>query len=173
MSKLLFRLGFLALVSASAGAAQAQMRIDVTGIGANQLPIAIANFGGQGNPQPPVDSVIRSDLARSGMFRIIDIAEPLTEMSTLDLGALRNQGADSALVGSVNRTANGRLDVRYKLVDTVRQSVLAEEALIAATGDRMAPAYYLAAFSLVGTAAALLLPETRGRDIHVDTAPRG
>ncbi len=45
--------------------------------------------------------------------------------------------------------------------------------LIAATGDRMAPAYYLAAFSLVGTAAALLLPETRGRDIHVDTATRG
>jgi hypothetical protein len=44
--------------------------------------------------------------------------------------------------------------------------------LIAATGDRMAPAYYLAAFSLVGTIAALLLPETRGRDIHVDTATR-
>jgi hypothetical protein len=37
--------------------------------------------------------------------------------------------------------------------------------LIAATGDRMAPAYYLAAFSLVGTVAAWLLPETRGRDL--------
>ncbi|AWN45261.1 MFS transporter [Methylobacterium terrae] len=36
--------------------------------------------------------------------------------------------------------------------------------LIAATGDRMAPAWYLAAFSLVGTVAAWLLPETRGRD---------
>ncbi|AWB24470.1 MFS transporter [Methylobacterium currus] len=35
--------------------------------------------------------------------------------------------------------------------------------LITATGDRMAPAYYLAAFSLIGTAAAWLLPETRGR----------
>ncbi|WP_342151673.1 MFS transporter [Methylorubrum sp. SB2] len=37
--------------------------------------------------------------------------------------------------------------------------------LISTTGDRMMPAYYLAAFSLVGTAAALLLPETRGRDL--------
>ncbi|GJD55775.1 MFS transporter [Methylobacterium dankookense] len=37
--------------------------------------------------------------------------------------------------------------------------------LIAATGDRMAPAYYLAAFSLVGTLAALMLRETRGRDL--------
>ncbi len=44
--------------------------------------------------------------------------------------------------------------------------------LISATGDRMAPAYYLAAFSLLGTIAALLLPETRGRDIHVDGATR-
>ncbi|SFU34102.1 Predicted arabinose efflux permease, MFS family [Methylobacterium sp. 174MFSha1.1] len=38
--------------------------------------------------------------------------------------------------------------------------------LIAATGDRMAPAYYLAAFSLIGTVAAWLLPETRGRDLE-------
>ncbi len=37
--------------------------------------------------------------------------------------------------------------------------------LIAATGDRMMPAYYLAAFSLVGTVAAFLLPETRGKDL--------
>ena len=37
--------------------------------------------------------------------------------------------------------------------------------LIAATGDRRAPAYYLAAFSAVGTLAALMMPETRGRDL--------
>ena len=135
MSKLLFRLTFLLFAGLLSGVANGQMRIDVSGVGANQLPIAIANFGGQGKPQPAVDAVIRSDLARSGMFRIIDLADPLTETSTLDLGAFRNQGADSALVGSVNRTANGRLDVRYKLVDTVRQSVLAEESLLAAEGD--------------------------------------
>ena len=110
MSKLLFRLTFLLFTGLLSGVANSQMRIDVSGVGANQLPIAIANFGGQGKPQPAVDAVIRSDLARSGMFRIIDVADPLTETSSLDLGAFRNQGADSALVGSVNRSANGRLD---------------------------------------------------------------
>ncbi|TNC14429.1 MFS transporter [Methylobacterium terricola] len=45
--------------------------------------------------------------------------------------------------------------------------------LISATGDRMAPAYYLAAFSLVGTAAAWLLPETRGRDLEAGEGSRG
>jgi len=37
--------------------------------------------------------------------------------------------------------------------------------LIVVTGDKLAPAYYLAAFSVVGTIAALMLPETRGKDL--------
>ena len=37
--------------------------------------------------------------------------------------------------------------------------------LIAVTGDKLAPAYYLVAFSIVGTIAAWLLPETRGRQL--------
>ncbi len=41
--------------------------------------------------------------------------------------------------------------------------------LVTATGDRLAPAYYLAAFSLVGTIAALMLPETRDRDLDAET----
>ena len=37
--------------------------------------------------------------------------------------------------------------------------------LIALTGDKVAPAYYLAATSLVGAVAAALMPETKGRDL--------
>ncbi len=37
--------------------------------------------------------------------------------------------------------------------------------LVVATGDKLMPAYYLAAFSVLGTIAALLLPETRQRDL--------
>jgi MFS family permease len=40
--------------------------------------------------------------------------------------------------------------------------------LIAISGDKLAPAYYLVAFSVVGTIAALLMPETRGKDLDVD-----
>ena len=40
--------------------------------------------------------------------------------------------------------------------------------LIALTGDKLAPAYYLAAFSLIGTAAAWFLPETRGKSLDVE-----
>ncbi len=37
--------------------------------------------------------------------------------------------------------------------------------LIVATGDRLAPAYYLAATGAIGAVAAFLMPETRGRDL--------
>ena len=40
--------------------------------------------------------------------------------------------------------------------------------LIAISGDKLAPAYYLVAFSVVGTIAALRMPETRGKDLDVD-----
>ncbi|MCJ2026312.1 MFS transporter [Methylobacterium sp. J-067] len=43
--------------------------------------------------------------------------------------------------------------------------------LVTSTGDRLAPAYYLAAFSLVGTIAALLLPETKDRSLDDETDP--
>ena len=37
--------------------------------------------------------------------------------------------------------------------------------LIAVTGDKLAPAYYLAAISVVGTIAAFMMPETRGKSL--------
>lgn len=37
--------------------------------------------------------------------------------------------------------------------------------LIIVTGDKLAPAYYLVGFSIIGTIAACLLPETLGRDL--------
>ena len=40
--------------------------------------------------------------------------------------------------------------------------------LIAVTGDKLAPSYYLVAFSIAGTIAAMMLPETRGRSLDDD-----
>ena len=38
--------------------------------------------------------------------------------------------------------------------------------LVAVSGDKLMPAYYLVAFSVLGTVAAWMLPETRGRDLE-------
>jgi len=37
--------------------------------------------------------------------------------------------------------------------------------LIAVSGDKLAPAFYLVVFSVIGTIAAVLMHETRGKDL--------
>ena len=81
-------------------AASAQMRIDVSGVGATQYPIAIADFAFEGRGQN-VAEVVRSDLVRSGAFRMVDPQAVLTDASRIDYAALRSRGADAVLAGSV------------------------------------------------------------------------
>jgi len=129
----------LALAGAAALAfvspAHAQMRIDVSGVGATQYPIAIAGFAHQGAVPSSVADVVRGDLERSGAFRLIDPRLILSDEASVDFGAMRALGADAVLGGSVTRLPDGRYDVRYRLSDAVRQTSLGGESLLAAEGD--------------------------------------
>lgn len=121
--------------SGLASAASAQMRIDVTGVGASQYPLAIADF----SPAPalPVDvvAVIRNDLARSGAFRLVDSGGPLSDSATPNFQDLRARGADAVLGGSIARLANGRFDLHYRLSDTVRQASIGGESMLTGEAD--------------------------------------
>ena len=88
MRSLLKRWFFLAAFAAAAFApgAFAQLSIEITGGGANRLPIAIVPFAGEGAVPPGITSVVRADLERSGLFRSIEspaMTPPLTEASTV------------------------------------------------------------------------------------------
>lgn len=100
--------------------AQAQLRIEVSGVGAQQIPVAVAEFANEAGAQTKVSSVIKDDLARSGYFKVLETGIPLSETSTIDLTEWRARGAEALTVGSVNRLADGRFDIRYRLLDTVR-----------------------------------------------------
>jgi TolB protein len=121
-----------ALVAASAAA---QMRIDVSGVGATQLPIAIATFANEGRAAQDIAAVVRSDLARSGAFRVIDPQQTLSDTGPVDFASLRSRGADSVVGGSVSRLADGRFDVRYRLYDAVKQSPVIGESLVTPEAD--------------------------------------
>ena len=59
--------------------AVAQLRVEITGVGSQQFPISIANFARNGQAAPAeMDSIIRADLARSGLFRIVDAGSQAT-----------------------------------------------------------------------------------------------
>jgi TolB protein len=118
-----------------AGSAAAQMRIDVSGVGATQLPIAIATFASDGRVPQDIAAVVRSDLARSGAFRVIDPQQTLSDTAPVDFAGLRGRGAETILGGSVARLADGRYDVRYRLYDAVRQNPIVGESLVAPEAD--------------------------------------
>ncbi|MEK9688568.1 MAG: Tol-Pal system beta propeller repeat protein TolB [Burkholderiaceae bacterium] len=102
------------------GLAHAQFRVDVAGIGLTQRPFAIAPFRGRSSHPTAFDDVVSADLERSGLFRAVPVtSDPLDESSLPDLAPWRARGIDALITGSVNRAANGRVDVRYRLWDVV------------------------------------------------------
>lgn len=105
-------------------AVHAQLRIEVSGVGSQQIPIAIAAFANEFIAPQVVSGIIRDDLARTGLFKILDTSEVLSETAPVDYAAWKERGADALVIGSVQKTADGRFDVRYRLLDNVRMAQL-------------------------------------------------
>jgi len=110
-------------------------RIDVSGVGATQLPVSIATFASEQRTVVDISAVVRSNLTRSGSFRVIDPRVTLSETAPVDFAMARDQGADTFVTGSLARLADGRFDIRYRLYDTTRQAPIASEALVAPEAD--------------------------------------
>ncbi len=104
----------------AAGPAAAQFRVEISGIGATQVPIVVANFRDEDKAGTSIAGIVRADLARSGLFRASESTEALDERSSINTADWRARGADAVVAGSAARLADGRIDVRYKLWDAVR-----------------------------------------------------
>ncbi|CAM4033564.1 Tol-Pal system beta propeller repeat protein TolB [Bordetella tumulicola] len=105
--------------------AHAQLRVDISGTGATQYPVAIADFAVDDVHGRALAEVIRADLTRTGQFRLINAAGAgLNVDSAIAHDDWRNKGADFLAYGSITRGADGRYDVRYRLADTVKKGQL-------------------------------------------------
>lgn len=110
-----------AIAAAFALPAHAQLQVEITGIGSRQFPIAIASFAGENLLQHSLTEVVRADLQRCGMFRLVETGpEPIAETAKLDFGNWKFRGADALVAGSVTRLADGRFSVRFLLFDTAK-----------------------------------------------------
>jgi TolB protein len=120
-------------------AAMAQFRVEISGVGATQLPIAIAKFKDEDKTPQAVSSIVRADLERSGLFRSISAPEVLDETAQPVMSDWRSRGADALLTGSASRLADGRIDVRFRLWDVVKgQPLLAQSTAVPAADLRLA-----------------------------------
>jgi len=113
----------LALSILAAGTASAQLRVDISGVGATQYPIAIADFSGDPKGQL-ISEVIRADLTRSGMFRLVNATgATLDAESTIDHESWHGRGADYIAYGSITQAA-GQYTISYRLANAIHKSQL-------------------------------------------------
>ena len=103
-----------------AAPARAQFKVEISGVGGTQLPIAIARFRDEDRSGQSPSAIIRADLERSGAFRGVDNQATLDEGSQPAWGEWRARAADALVAGSAARLADGRFDLRFKLWDVVK-----------------------------------------------------
>ncbi|MBL8398440.1 MAG: Tol-Pal system protein TolB [Candidatus Accumulibacter sp.] len=138
--------GVFALWHASAFA---ELNIEITVPGSNRIPVAIADFGGDTASARIVTSVIRADLERSGLIKIVDPGgTTMTETTPPSYGEWKSRGADALAAGSIGDVGDGRREARFRLYDVNKSSVLTGSAfltsrtMLRAAGHRIADMIY-------------------------------
>ncbi len=125
---LLSRRSALAGLAATAAApalvrpARAELVIDVRRGNFQPIPIAIADFGGEGEFGPRVSAIIANNLTRSGYFQVLDKAR-FPERPAFDaapnFGAWRGTGAQGLVVGRVTGGGASRVRAEFRLWDVL------------------------------------------------------
>jgi TolB protein len=150
----MLRYGRILVASAlilAAQAAHSQLRIEITGGGANQFPVAILPLKGEDALAQSVSRIVAADLQRSGLFKLVDtggVTPVPGEPGEVQYPTWRGRGADALMVGSVSALPDSRVDVRFRLMDVAKQQQLTgyayqvTPAQLRATAHRIADAIY-------------------------------
>ncbi len=143
------------LLFVAAGGAQAQLTIEITGAGAQRIPIAVAPLAGEAalldGSGASISAIVRADLERSGLFRGLEVPRLVpqpNEATPVNYAEWRSRLADAVVFGSVSARPDGRFEVRFRLYDVLKQSALGGVAYtlsreqVRATAHRVADYVY-------------------------------
>lgn len=126
--------------------AQAQFRVEISGVGATQVPIAIARFRDEDKTNQILSAIVRADLERSGVFRGQDVNQVIDEVTAPDMPEWRGRVVDALVTGSVTRLVDGRFDVRFKLWDVVKGAEVGGQSTAVVAADLRLAAHRIADF---------------------------
>jgi len=134
-----------AIAVCSAVPAWSQFRVEVSGVGLTQLPIAVLSFRGEAQSPVKISAVILADLERSGRFKSVDATgQALDDASRPDFAIWRQRSSESIVTGSVSRMPDGRFAVKFRLWDVVRGQDLGGQSFVVAQGDLRLVAHKIA-----------------------------
>ena len=118
--------------------ARAELEIDINGAMREPMPIAIPQiitnsgaFGqlfGIGSYASKIHSVVEADLERSGLFRIIDSASYIEDLTSIDerpnFNDWRAIKAHALVQSALSETENGQLKIEFRLWDVLTDKQL-------------------------------------------------
>jgi TolB protein len=139
----LIRLLILLSLLATSMAARAQLTVEVTGFGETRRPVGVAGFEGERGLPQALTPVVRADLERSGLFKMVDVGT-LGETTPANYGDWKTRGADAVAVGTVSAASAGRYEVRFRLYDAVKQTQLGSMSFTFAASQYRATAHRIA-----------------------------
>jgi len=134
----------MAGLAVAAAPTAAQFRVEISGVGGTQIPVAIPPLRDQAQSGQPIAEIVRADLTRSGLFKITNSNDALDETTPPLMSYWRSRGTDALLAGSVSRLADGRYDLRYRLWDVVKGQPLMAQSEAAQAIDLRSAAHRIA-----------------------------
>ncbi len=113
------------LLSVAAWDARAALTIEITGGASLQIPIAIAPFAGEEAYPDKISKIVMEDLTRSGLFKLIDTTGMVPPRAPADVRVSdwKTKGATALAMANVVPQTGGRIEVQFRLLDTLRQDV--------------------------------------------------
>ena len=117
----------LCLLPFGSNVARAQLSIEILGGAGSQIPIAIVPFEAEATWPLGITGIVGADLSRSGLFRLVDPSGVVPRPSRAEdvrFDVWRSRNADAVVVGSMLPLPDGRVDVRFALVDAVKRTTL-------------------------------------------------
>jgi TolB protein len=127
--------------------AHAVLNIEITGAGEHQTPVSLVRFAGDAAIAQNLLDIVGSDLNRTGLFKLVDPAGK-TPHEPRDIRSSEWVGVEAVLIGSIESQPEGKVAVKFRLFDLVRnaellsQVVTAREDQVRAIGHRIADLVY-------------------------------
>ena len=127
--------------------AHAVLNIEITGAGEHQTPVSLVRFAGDAATAQGLLDIVGNDLIRTGLFKLVDPAGK-SPHEPRDIRASEWPGVEAVLIGTVEPQAEGKVAVKFRLMDLVRnaelmsQVVTAKEDQLRAIGHRIADLVY-------------------------------
>ena len=127
--------------------ARAQLTIEIVGGAGTTIPVSIVPFEGESSFPLGITGVVGADLARSGLFKLVDyegIQPRPMRAEDVRPADWRARGADAVAVGSMRSLPDGRVEVRFALVDAVKNATLASQIYTVTPAQFRATAHKIA-----------------------------